>query len=119
MAAYIQCVARWLTFEQPFRPEDDDYLVYTFNRFQACRFGFDGTFVDPKTGEHSTIGDDILRTLDAVEHHAIELNAEDACRRIREDVLVKGNDATWIRETHSREHLLAEVVRQQCLRWSH
>jgi carboxylate-amine ligase len=118
MAAYIQCVARWLTFEQPFRPTEDDYLVYTFNRFQACRFGFEGTFVDPKTGEHSTIGDDILRTLDAVEHHAIELNAEDACRQIRDDVLVNGNDARWIRETFAKEHLLAEVVRQQCLRWS-
>ncbi|HRN53710.1 MAG TPA: hypothetical protein PK788_09450, partial [Gemmatimonadaceae bacterium] len=36
LAAYVQCVARWLSFEQPFRPQEDDYLVYTFNRFQAC-----------------------------------------------------------------------------------
>ncbi|ODS89061.1 MAG: glutamate--cysteine ligase, partial [Comamonas sp. SCN 65-56] len=26
LAAYIQCVARWLSFEQPFRPAEDDYL---------------------------------------------------------------------------------------------
>ncbi|MGD9942393.1 MAG: YbdK family carboxylate-amine ligase [Burkholderiaceae bacterium] len=117
LAAYIQCVARWLSFEQPFRPDEDDYLVYTFNRFQACRFGFDGTFVDPQTGEHRTIRDDIQQTLAAVEHHAIELGAEDACRRVREDLGETGNDATWVRRTYEREHLLPEVVRQQCLRW--
>ncbi|ODT36874.1 MAG: glutamate--cysteine ligase [Lautropia sp. SCN 70-15] len=118
LAAYIQCVSRWLSFEQPFRPTEDDYLVYTFNRFQACRFGFDGTFVDPQTGEHSTIGEDILRTLDAVEHHSIELGADDACRQIRDDVKTLGNDATWIRRTYAQEHMLGEVVRQQCERWS-
>ncbi len=118
LAAYIQCVARWLTFERPFRPAEDDYLVYTFNRFQACRFGLDGTFVDPQTGEHRTIRDDIRSTLDAIEQHAIELRAEDACRRVRDDVDTLGNDATWIRATWEAEHLLPEVVRQQCLRWS-
>ena len=118
LAAYIQCVARWLTVEQPFRPVEDDYLVYQFNRFQACRFGFEGTFVDPRSGEHDTLGHDILTTLDAIEMHAIELGAEDACRSIREDVTSRGNDATWIRATYEREHLMAEVVRQQSQRWS-
>lgn len=118
LAAYIQCVARWLSFEQPFRPAEDDYLVYTFNRFQACRFGFDGTFVDPQTGEHRTIREDIAETLAEIEQHAIELGAEDACRRVREDIGALGNDATWIRQTFERENLLPEVVRQQCLRWS-
>ena len=118
LAAYIQCVSRWLSFEQPFRPSEDDYLVYTFNRFQACRFGFEGTFVDPQTGEHSTIGEDILRTLESVEHHSIELGADDACRQIRDDVKTHGNDATWIRRTFAQEHMLGEVVRQQCQRWS-
>ncbi|RPH62926.1 MAG: glutamate--cysteine ligase [Burkholderiales bacterium] len=118
LAAYIQCVSRWLSFEQPFRPAEDDYLVYTFNRFQACRFGFDGTFVDPQTGEHRTIREDIAETLAAIEHHAIELGAEDACRRVRDDIGTLGNDASWIRSTYEQEHLLPEVVRQQCLRWS-
>jgi len=118
LAAYIQCVARWLTVEQPYRPLEDDYLVYTFNRFQACRFGFDGTFVDPRTGEHRTIREDIAETLGAIEQHAIELGAEDACRRVRDDIGALGNDASWARSTYQREMLLPEVVRQQCLRWS-
>jgi carboxylate-amine ligase len=118
LAAYIQCVARWITVEQPYRPVEDDYLVYSFNRFQACRFGFDGTFVDPRTGEHRTIREDITETLAAIEQHAIELGAEDACRRVRDDIGALGNDASWARSTYERESLLPEVVRQQCLRWS-
>ena len=42
IAAYLQCVARWLVLERPFEPVEDDYLAYTYNRFQACRFGLAG-----------------------------------------------------------------------------
>ncbi len=118
LAAYIQCVASWLTRERPFDLAEDDYLVYTFNRFQACRFGPDGTFVDPKTGEHRVLRDDILYTMGQIEQHAIELKADDALRYLRSELQRHGNDATWARQTYGRERLLAEVVRQQCLRWS-
>jgi glutamate---cysteine ligase / carboxylate-amine ligase len=117
IAAYIQTVARWQMREKTFVPNEDDYLVYTFNRFQACRFGFDGTIVDPKSGEHRTLRDDILATLDAIEAHAGALQTEAACLALREDVSGKGNDATWLRALQKRERLLPEVVRQQCLRW--
>jgi glutamate---cysteine ligase / carboxylate-amine ligase len=117
LAAYIQTVARWQLKEKKFTPEADDYLVYKFNRFQACRFGFDGTFVDPKTGEHRSLRDDIIATLDGLESHAIALNTEAACMALREDARVAGNDATWIRALHKQQQLLPEVVRQQCLRW--
>ncbi|MEY2653783.1 MAG: hypothetical protein RLZZ524_811, partial [Pseudomonadota bacterium] len=40
LAGLVQCLARWITLQQPFgAPQEDDYLAYTFNRFQACRFG--------------------------------------------------------------------------------
>ena len=118
LAAYIQCVASWLTKEKPFALAEDDYLVYTFNRFQACRFGPEGTFVDTKTGEHRSLRDDILATFSAIEQHAIDLKADDALRYLRADLQRHGNDATWARQVQAREQLLPEVVRQQCLRWS-
>ncbi len=117
LAGYIQCLARWLRIERPFEPTEDDYLPYTFNRFQACRFGLDGVFVDPKTGEHRLLRDDILATLASLEIHAMELQAEEAIRLIRVELARDGNDATWIRAAYERERLLPEVVRQQCLRW--
>ena len=117
MAGYIQCLARWLRIERPYEATEDDYLPYTFNRFQACRFGLDGTFVDPKSGEHRVLRDDIRATLDALEIHAMELQAEPAITLIRAELEGDGNDATWIRKLEQREHMLPEVVRQQCLRW--
>jgi glutamate---cysteine ligase / carboxylate-amine ligase len=118
MAGLIQCLARWLTVDKPFPPEEDDYLPYTFNRFQACRFGLDGVFVDPKTGEHRSLREDIVRTLAVLDPHAAELKAEAALGFVRRELDGFGNDANWIRATQDRERLLAEVVRQQTVRWA-
>ncbi len=117
IAAYIQTLGRWMQVERPFQPQEDDYLVYTFNRFQACRFGFDGTFIDPATREHRTLREDVLRTLVRLEDHAIALKSDGALRALLTDVGGHGNDAQWIRETYARERHLPEVVRQQSLRW--
>ncbi|MCH7343401.1 YbdK family carboxylate-amine ligase [Pelomonas sp. CA6] len=118
LAALIQCLARWLTQDQPFALHEDDYLPYTFNRFQACRFGLDGSFVDPKTGEHRSLREDLVLTLQALEPHAAALGAEGALKLVRDEVRWQGNDATWARGVVDSEQLLAELVRQSCERWA-
>ena len=118
LAGFIQCLARWMTLERPFEPAEDDYLPYTFNRFQACRFGLDGVFVDPGTGEQRLLRDEIDSLFTRLEGHAIELRAENAIRLLRTELSGEGNDATWIRRTMADERLLAEVVRQQTQRWA-
>ena len=118
LAAYIQCLARWLRTERPHVLHEDDYLPYTFNRFQACRFGPDGTYVDPTTGEHRTLREDILASFSRLEGHAIDLRAEAGLKLLRTELLATGNDATWLRGVRQREGLLAEVVRQQVQRWA-
>ena len=50
-------------------PREDDYLVYNYNRFQACRFGLDGTLVHPQRHEQVLLRDDILATLRRLEPH--------------------------------------------------
>jgi carboxylate-amine ligase len=117
LAGYIQCLARWLRVEHPFALGEDDYLPYTFNRFQACRFGLEGTYVDPSTGEHGVLREQILASFEELEVHAMELRAEGAIEFLRREVRGDGNDASWLRKLHEREHLLPEVVRQQTLRW--
>ncbi len=117
IAGYIQAVCCWLLEERPFQPTEDDYLVYTFNRFQACRFGFDGTYVDPRTAEHRSLRDDILATVERVSPHATALGCDAACRTLAEDAAGRGNDATWLREQFAAERNLPEVVRRQTLRW--
>lgn len=118
IAVYLQCVARWLLTEKPFEPLDDDYLVYSYNRFQACRFGLDGEVVDPRTAEHKPLRQLIAQTLQQVEMHAIELRAEKGLLLLRDQLTRdQPSDAGWLRATQRREQYLPEVVRQQCLRF--
>ena len=118
IAAYIQALAAWLLDTRPFAPREEDYLVYTFNRFQACRFGFEGVYVDPESMAHRTIGDDILLTLTRIAPWAERLGADAACRELLRDVAGRGNDATWSRGYRNEEALLPELVRQHCLTWA-
>jgi glutamate---cysteine ligase / carboxylate-amine ligase len=118
IAVYLQCVARWLMRERPFEPQEDDYLAYTYNRFQACRFGLEGEVVDPVTAIHRPIRELILETIDAVEMHAIELHAERGLMLIKEALAQEpSTDAAWLRAAQDKEQFLPEVVRQQCLRF--
>ena len=116
LACYLQCICRYLREQRPFEPSEDDYLVYTFNRFQACRFGLDGEIVDPKTKERHRLRDDILRTLARVDEHALDLQALDASNLIRES-LFAGNDAQWLRSQRGDGRPLSAVVEAAAQRW--
>ncbi len=117
LAGFVQSLAGWFLKDQPFMPQEDDYMVYTYNRFQACRFGLEAVYVEPATGEHLPLREHILRTLDQVEPHARALGAAAATDLLRQCADRGANDARWLRETHARERLLAEAVRQAAERF--
>lgn len=117
IAAYIQTVARWLLIERPFEIEEDDYLVYTFNRFQACRFGYAGEIVHPRSHERISIAEDIVATLDTIEQHAIELGCDQALGELRGRALGLESDASWLREQFARSRCLPDTVRHQVNYW--
>jgi carboxylate-amine ligase len=117
LAAYIQTLARYLLLDRPLTLREDDYLVYTFNRFEACRFGLAGTLVAPETGERRTIADDVLATLEKLGPHAEVLGSTEALEEIASIARSQINDATWLRETYRHGGSLPEVVRQQCIQW--
>jgi carboxylate-amine ligase len=117
LAGFVQSLAAWFLREQPFVPQEDDYMVYTYNRFQACRFGLEAVYVEPATGQHLPLREHILRTLEQVAPHARVLGAAAAIDQLRQCADRGANDARWLRETHARERLLAEVVRQAAERF--
>jgi glutamate---cysteine ligase / carboxylate-amine ligase len=117
LAGFVQALAAWMLEEHPFAPEEDDYMVYTYNRFQACRFGLDAVYVQPGTGEHLPLRDHLLQTFDKVAPFARRLGAGDAVNMLARDVQAGTNDARWLREVQHRERLLAEVVRQAGLKF--
>lgn len=118
LAGYLQALARWLVHEAPrTEPHEDDYLVYTFNRFQASRFGLHGTLVDPRSGEQLLLRDDLIATLAKIESHAIDAHADAACHELLRFVQRGQSDADWLRGIYAPEESFAEVVRRQCERW--
>jgi carboxylate-amine ligase len=117
LSGYVQALAAWFLDTQPFTPVEDDYLVYTYNRFQACRFGLEAVYVDPATGEHMPLADDFLKSRDAVADYAARHGAAPALHLLRSDVAAGSNDARWLRERQRSEQLLAEVSRQAAMRF--
>jgi carboxylate-amine ligase len=117
LAGYVQALAAWFLQEAPFQPDEDDYLVYTYNRFQACRFGLDAVYVDPASGTHLPLREHILATLDRIQPHAATPGSGAALESLRSCAERGQNDAHWLRETQAREQLLAEVTRQAGLQF--
>ncbi|RYX93624.1 MAG: glutamate--cysteine ligase [Comamonadaceae bacterium] len=117
LSGYVQSLAAWFMEDQPFMPAEDDYLVYTYNRFQACRFGMDAVYVDPASGEHLPLREHILLTMRQIERHAAAVGAVSSMNMLRASAERSENDARWLREKQAREALLPEVIRQAALRF--
>ena len=117
LAGYVQSLGAWFMNEQPFMPAEDDYLVYTYNRFQACRFGLDAVYVDPSTGGHMPLREHILLTMAQIHRHAASVGASASVHLLRASVEQNDNDARWLRERQGEEQLLAEVIRQAAERF--
>lgn len=117
LAAYVQALAAWFLADAPFMPTEDDYLVYNYNRFQACRFGLDAIYVEPASGEHLPLKEHLLATLEQVRPHVRTPGAEAALELLRASVRLGQNDARWLREAQAKEQYLGEVSRQASLRF--
>lgn len=110
IAVYLQALCRLiLSGEEPV-PVEDDYLVYTYNRFQACRFGLGGLVVHPRTHAPLTLREDILTTLSRLKPHACALNGQDALTALHDMVAAGRNDACRLRAVHARSGNLLAVV---------
>ena len=89
---------------------EDDYLVYNYNRFQACRFGLEGTIVDPKTNESRSLREDILASLRRLEPHAAALASQAALDDLYAAATSGGNDATFLRREFASEGSVSGMV---------
>jgi carboxylate-amine ligase len=109
LAAYLQALCRHLLERKDEAPVEDDYLVYNYNRFQACRFGLDGSITHPKTYDSIVIRDDILATLDRMLPHAEVLGSVEALQHLA-DAARSGSDAAILRRHAGREGSVEGMV---------
>ena len=110
LACYLQALCAHLLQRNEPPPEEDDYLVYTYNRFQACRFGLNGVMVDPKTRQQISIREDIEGTLQRIRPQAVALESQDAMDEIARTVAQTHNHANWLRQAYAESGSVQGVV---------
>lgn len=117
LAAYAQSLARYLLTERPHAPSRDVYLLYNHNRFQACRYGLEGTLVDAYAQRNVGLREDVLGTLRCIERHAAEAGNGPALQALAADIETGRSDARWLRETYKRYNSFNDVARLQSDLW--
>ena len=102
LAAYLQALCSYLLEQNEAPPREDDYLVYNYNRFQACRFGLDGSIVLPQEHRPVLLRDDIQATLARIAPHAARLGGAAALTHLSRVTGAVG-DAAQLRIVHEHE----------------
>jgi glutamate---cysteine ligase / carboxylate-amine ligase len=110
LACYLQALCRMLLAGEEAPPAADDYLVYNYNRFQACRFGLDGTIVHPQSNDNLWLREDILATLRRLEPHFSALGSGAALEDIYRVATAEGNHASYLRMQYADEGGIQGVV---------
>lgn len=109
LAAYLQALCRHLLQRVDAPPVEDDYLVYNYNRFQACRFGLEGAITHPKTYANVPMREDILTTLERMMPHAEALGSVEALQHLAQAAR-EGSDAAQLRHVFEREGSVEGMV---------
>lgn len=116
LALYVQVLSRWLLETRPEHLTEDIYLAYTFNRFQACRFGMEGELVDVMAETRRPLGEDILATLDLLAPRVSD-NGEAKALAAISAIVHTGNEARWMREQYAINSSLPDLVWEQVRRF--
>ncbi|EMR7761801.1 YbdK family carboxylate-amine ligase, partial [Escherichia coli] len=118
MAGLIQATAHWLLTERPFKHQEKDYLLYKFNRFQACRYGLEGVITDPHTGDRRPLTEDTLRLLEKIAPSAHKMGASSAIEALHRQVVSGLNEAQLMRDFVADGGSLIGLVKKHCEIWA-
>ena len=89
------------------------YRVYGYNRFQACRFGYEAMIVDPRSKQSFHLGTALDRLLDDLMPVAAQLGSVRALLYLQELVAARQNGASWMRAMLAQSGDLNDVMRMQ------
>ena len=117
LAAYAQALALHILTDRPLAPLRDVYTIYSYNRFQACRYGLAGRLVDAYSGASVMLKQDVLDTIGVVMPHAVALGSGDVLTELAAGVESGQSDADWLRRVHGERGSLNDVARMQSDRW--
>lgn len=118
IAGLIQATSHWLLTARPYKHQERDFLLYRFNRFQACRYGLEGILTDVHTGEHKTVAEDIAWLLEQVAPSAEKLGATSAIKEIALLLKQGKSEAQRMRDFIADGGSLISLVQKHCELWA-
>jgi glutamate---cysteine ligase / carboxylate-amine ligase len=95
------------------------YRVYGYNRFQACRFGYEAMLVDPRSKQSFHLGTALDHLLEQLMPAAAQLGTVRALIYLQELVAARQNGASWMRAMHAQSGDLNDVMRMQAALFRH
>ncbi len=111
LAALAQCLARRLFRERPsFNPNQALYVA-RYNKFQACRYGFDAQISRPEKRAQEELRTMLSSLLDVLGEEAKALGCQKWLDVLRKSLLTGATGAEWLRSRFAEHKNLHDVVR--------
>jgi carboxylate-amine ligase len=123
LGCYAQLLARWLLTERPLEIDDNFYLLYQYNRFEASRYGLDGEIAQQRADRQPGAAKQsiFMSVLDRLRdlHRYAQNEAEIlALKRLRHIAYERLNDANWLRQKYKQRGSLNDVMRLASQLWT-
>jgi len=117
LAALAQCLARRLLRERPAFHAGRALQVARYNKFQACRYGFDARISCPEKRKQEDLKVTLRELLDALNEDAKALGCQPWLDVLRRSLLIGSSDAAWLRSRLAERKNLHDVVRDSAERF--
>ncbi|MBS1197389.1 MAG: Enzymatic protein of unknown function [Proteobacteria bacterium] len=115
LAALAQSLARHLLRTRPAINTGLQLHVARYNKFQACRYGFDAQISDPLLRKQIGIKDWLGELLDQLSEDARELKCSTWLDLLKVSLAAESNDASWLNEQQARHKNLNDVTHAAAL----
>ena len=111
LAALAQCLARRLLRERPSFNPGRALQVARYNKFQACRYGFDAQISCPEKRKQEDLKVTLGELLDLLGEDADALGCRKWLDVLRKSLAAGKSDADWLRSRQATHKNLHDVVR--------
>ena len=118
LAALAQCLSRFLLRTQPLFDTRQQLYVARYNKFQACRYGFDAMLSDPLRRQQIPLKQVLGELLGVISEDAEELGCTAWLDQIKSSLERETTDANWLRGRHAIHKGLNDVVRESAQRFA-
>ncbi len=118
LAAFAQCLARKLLRERPAFDAGGALQVARYNKFQACRYGFDARISCPQKRAQEDLRTILRELLDALGDDARALGCRHWLDVLRTALLAGTTGSDWLRARQAAHKNLNDVVRDSAERFA-